>query len=379
MKKSGVIISLMLLTLLLAACGSGQPAATPDAAATLPPVKDTAAVSSEGKLEPLQFANLGFAAGGEVAEVLVKEGDPVKTGDVIARLRTDAQQNAIAQAEAGVAVAKANEAKYVEQLPQQIDAAEAEVQSAQAQVASASAKYNNQAEVAAAKAALAQAKVDQKAAEDAYQRVIDKQLFGPTEEQSRLALETAKRGTEAAQLRLDQLTGDRANAAGLTAASARLKAAEANLEQLKAEANGQPNPTYAAAIAQAEAALKSAQARLIDAELKAPFDGTIAQVNVKVGEMAAPGTPVVVLADLSGWQIETDDLTEIKVPTVGVGQAVTVKADALPDVELKGEVATIGALFQEKSGDVVYPVKVKLLDNDPRLRWGMTVNVTFGK
>jgi HlyD family secretion protein len=379
MKKSGVIISLMLLTLLLAACGSGQPAATPDAAATLPPVKDTAAVSSEGKLEPLQFANLGFAAGGEVAEVLVKEGDPVKTGDVIARLRTDAQQNAIAQAEAGVAVAKANEAKYVEQLPQQIDAAEAEVQSAQAQVASASAKYNNQAEVAAAKAALAQAKVDQKAAEDAYQRVIDKQLFGPTEEQSRLALETAKRGTEAAQLRLDQLTGDRANAAGLTAASARLKAAEANLEQLKAEANGQPNPTYAAAIAQAEAALKSAQARLIDAELKAPFDGTIAQVNVKVGEMAAPGTPVVVLADLSGWQIETDDLTEIKVPTVGVGQAVTVKADALPDVELKGEVATIGALFQEKSGDVVYPVKVKLLDNDPRLRWGMTVNVTFEK
>jgi hypothetical protein len=32
---------------------------------------------------------------------------------------------------------------------------------------------------------------------------------------------------------------------------------------------------------------------------------------------------------------------------------------------------------QVKSGDVVYPVKSKVLDNDPRLRWGMTAAVTF--
>ena len=42
------------------------------------------------------------------------------------------------------------------------------------------------------------------------------------------------------------------------------------------------------------------------------------------------------LADLSGWQIETDDVTEIKVPTLKVGQGVTIEFDALPDVELKG-------------------------------------------
>ena len=83
------------------------------------------------------------------------------------------------------------------------------------------------------------------------------------------------------------------------------------------------------------------------------------------------------LADLSGWQIETDDVTEIKVPSIKVGQAVTVKFDALPDVTLKGEVESISSVSQVKSGDVVYPVKIKVLENDPRLRWGMTAAVTF--
>ena len=36
-------------------------------------------------------------------------------------------------------------------------------------------------------------------------------------------------------------------------------------------------------------------------------------------------------------------------------------------------------MSQERSGDVVYPVKIKLLDSHPALRWGMTVAVTFEK
>ncbi len=84
-----------------------------------------------------------------------------------------------------------------------------------------------------------------------------------------------------------------------------------------------------------------------------------------------------VLADLSGWQIETDDVTEIKVPALKVGQGVTIKFDALPDVTLAGRIDSISPVSQVKSGDVVYPVKIKVLDNDPRLRWGMTAAVTF--
>ena len=43
---------------------------------------------------------------------------------------------------------------------------------------------------------------------------------------------------------------------------------------------------------------------------------------MKAGETAAPGVPVVMLADLSNWLVETDDLTEIKVPNIKEGQAV---------------------------------------------------------
>jgi len=42
-------------------------------------------------------------------------------------------------------------------------------------------------------------------------------------------------------------------------------------------------------------------------------------------------------------------------------------------------VESIGALFEERSGDVTYPVKIRLLEADSRLRWGMTVAVTFEK
>ena len=381
-KKNAMIVSLLLLATLIAACGGGPISVTPTPAATaFPPLKANDASGTTGKLQPVQSANLSFATGGEVAEVLVKEGDVVKANDVIARLSADAQQAAVARAEAGVAAATANQASYREQLPQQIAAAEAEVQSAQAQIAAASAKQNDPAAIAAAEAALSQAKVSQRAAEDAYQKVLDKKLYGPTEEQARLVVENAKRATQAAQLRRDQLAAgslnDRANKADLAAANARLQAAQTNLDELNAEASSKPNPTYASAVQQAEAVLQSARIRLGETELRAPFGGTIAQLTIEVSETVGPGSPIGVLADFSSWQVETDDLTEVKVPTIKIGQNVTVQLDALPELSLKGEVQSIGQLYQEKSGEVVYPVKINLMDTDPRLRWGMTAKINF--
>src|SRR3990172_3927032 len=96
MKKLSLII--LLSSLLLSACGGSAPA-TP--APTLPPVAAEAAIGAEGQIVPLESVNLSFGIGGEVSEVLVKEGDAVKAGDVIARLRADSPQAAVAQAEAG--------------------------------------------------------------------------------------------------------------------------------------------------------------------------------------------------------------------------------------------------------------------------------------
>ena len=130
-------------------------------------------------------------------------------------------------------------------------------------------------------------------------------------------------------------------------------------------------------LAQATAAVAAAEANLADNELRAPIAGAVVRMALKVGEFVQPGLPLVTLAQPNEWEVLTDNLTEIEVPQVSVGQAVTIVPDALPDVKLNGKVTEIAQLFEEKRGDITYTVKVALGDNDPRLLWGMTVLVTF--
>ena len=56
---------------------------------------------------------------------------------------------------------------------------------------------------------------------------------------------------------------------------------------------------------------------------------------------------------------------------------VVVRLDALPGVELKGTILSIGQTYQENQGDIVYEVTIQLKDTHPAIRWGMTANVTF--
>ena len=129
--------------------------------------------------------------------------------------------------------------------------------------------------------------------------------------------------------------------------------------------------------ANAQAAYKAAQAALDDGELRAPWNGTIANLDLMVGEQVSAGVPVVTLADFTSWLVETDNLTEIEVPDVKVGQSVLITPDALPDLELEGEVESIGNLYVEKRGDITYTVKIRLIETDMGLRWGMTVVTVF--
>jgi multidrug resistance efflux pump len=127
----------------------------------------------------------------------------------------------------------------------------------------------------------------------------------------------------------------------------------------------------------AEAGLTAAQEALQQAGLVAPRAGKVAEVNVKPGEWLQAGQAAVVLVDPEAWVVETDDLTELDAPQVQVGQPVKVRVEALPDLELSGRVQSIQPLYEEKRGDVTYTARIALDQSDPRLRWGMTVEVTF--
>ena len=61
------------------------------------------------------------------------------------------------------------------------------------------------------------------------------------------------------------------------------------------------------------------------------------------------------------------------------GQFVNITLDALPGVELVGNVLSISQNFSENQGDIVYEVTVLLTDQNPAMRWGMTAVVKFAK
>lgn len=187
-------------------------------------------------------------------------------------------------------------------------------------------------------------------------------------------LAAARARVAQAQANRSQLQGEQ-RAGSLEAAQAAIANAEANLAVVTAD----PRSTdLAVAQAQTQAAAVSvdqAKLALDKATLKAPIAGTIADLDLEIGELADPSHTVLIVADLSQMELETDDLTELQVVNIDVGDPVTITVEALPGVELRGRVARIKALGEEKEGDVTYTVTIVPEQQDPRLRWNMTVTV----
>jgi len=127
----------------------------------------------------------------------------------------------------------------------------------------------------------------------------------------------------------------------------------------------------------AEAQAAAAESNLSNFILTAPFDGVVAEAAVEVGEQVGAESRAVSVADNSSWIIETTDITELEVVDIAVGQKVTFTADALSDVTMNGVVTEISQSSFTQGGDVIYTVRIQADEVDPRVKWGMTVEVTF--
>ena len=126
-----------------------------------------------------------------------------------------------------------------------------------------------------------------------------------------------------------------------------------------------------------EARFNAAQAQVGAFAVLAPFDGIVMDVNVAVGEQVGPEMWAVKVADTSAWYVETSDLTELEVVKIAVGLKVSILPDALSDVQMTGVVESISQAFTMQGGDILYKVKIKVDEIDPRVLWGMTVEITF--
>jgi HlyD family secretion protein len=189
-------------------------------------------------------------------------------------------------------------------------------------------------------------------------------------------LAAARAQVASSRANLDKLGGEQRSGA-LAAAQATMEEAQANLNRLRVGAPERDLAVASAEVQRAKATLRLAQVALDETELRAPFSGVVAMLDLKTGEYVAPGTPSIHLADLATWQIETTDLTELDVVRVSVGSPVTITFDAIPGLELSGTVSRVRPFGENKQGDITYVVTIRPDRQDERLRWNMTSAVSI--
>ena len=159
-------------------------------------------------------------------------------------------------------------------------------------------------------------------------------------------------------------------------AEANLAVAQVQVDYLKRVGTDELHLETAQAEAdRAQALLDSAKTTLLtQSTLLAPFDGTVASVDISPAETVVPGQVVIVLGDLSEYQIETTDLSERDVPKVQIGQSASIFIEALAR-DVTGKVFEIGRLSSTLGGDVVYKVTIQLDEQPQGLLWGMSADV----
>lgn len=127
-------------------------------------------------------------------------------------------------------------------------------------------------------------------------------------------------------------------------------------------------------IKQAQLALQSARLSLENAVLDAPFAGTVAEVDYRVGEQVAPGLPALVLIDDAAFHVDVM-VDEIDVARVKEGQLAFLQLDAWPDAQVSGHITRIAPDGISIAGVVSYQVRVKIDATDVPIRDGMTSTV----
>jgi len=135
-------------------------------------------------------------------------------------------------------------------------------------------------------------------------------------------------------------------------------------------------------MAEAEAALQSAQEDLAKTVLEAPIDGIVSQLFAKQGEVVVtgtmnnPGTRVMVISDLSKMQVRCR-VDETDAPLVSPDQSARLFLQSDTQRPIAGHVFRVGSKGTKPAGrDVVTFETLVIVDgDDPRVKPGMTTNV----
>ena len=282
---------------------------------------------------------------GNVAQVLVNDNQQVKAGEVLVRIDPRDYQARVDQARAALAAAEAQARGAAAGVPLTSDTTASGVSSADAQLAVAEAdlaKYKATAQQSGdAELAYARANVD--SAKATYDRAqADLARMKPLVEKAEIsqqqfdsyiaAARVADSQWQAAQQRLradqDEAASDRA-----AVVSAQAKIAEARAIVMQSRANRKQvaisaaqSSSAVAAVAQARANLETAELQLSYATITAPVDGVVTKKTVQLGEIVQPGQSFMTLVPLQDIWV-TANFKETQLRDVRSGQKVDVDVD----------------------------------------------------
>ncbi|BDG04513.1 HlyD family secretion protein [Anaeromyxobacter oryzae] len=296
--------------------------------------------------------DLSSRVGARIVEVKVREGDAVKTGDLLVRLDCADPEAALAEAEARLAAARA-----------------------QAVAAGAQIKASERSRVAAT------------AAEDAA-RAQAAALGAQAAAAERQARRLAALPADVAAASIDQTEASAAGLAHQTSAAkaqAAASAAQVRAAEVGIHAAGAQADAALAQVRAAEASVSRARILAGECEVRAPRAAEVSTLPHEAGELVQPGATLARLVDLSEVKA-TFYLPNAEVGAVKPGARAVVVADAWPREEFEGIVRTVSfeAEFTPRNiqtrtdrDRLVYPVEVTVRNRDQKLRQGMPVQVTI--
>ena len=282
-------------------------------------------------------AELSFKLPGRVVARLVDEGEPIRTGQVVARLESA-------------------------DLQQEVAARRAEVEAAQAALRELLAGSRKE-EIAQAEAALARVAAE----EERLRKDLVRQ-----EELYRQEI-IASRDIDAARSATD-------------AARAAVREARERLQLVRVGPRPETIDQGRARLKDTEALLALAETRLDYTTLFSPQDGVVLAKNVEPGEQVAAGTPVVTVGDLVHAWVRAY-IPETELGKVKLGQEARIFSDTYPGTVYPGRVSFIApeAEFtpknvqtQKERVKLVYRIKIDVPNPKQELKPGMPVDAEIG-
>ncbi|MDM8531251.1 HlyD family efflux transporter periplasmic adaptor subunit [Anaerolineales bacterium HSG25] len=339
-------------------------------------------VNASGKIEHQSEVALNFEISGVIEKVLVKRGQHVQAGDVLAQLDTEDLELAIVRAEIQLAQSEADLQKLFEPTSaERLAASQAKVQSVKARLAELENDPDREDELTKTAAALSLKQVTLQKAQWDYDKVAYRGDTGArsqadTLQSETLAYEQALADYNIAMRNLDVSDGD------LTDARYSVLQAQADLAALLEGPSASDVANKQAAIQLAELNLTESKNDVEQATLVAPNGGVVLDVTVELGErvLQSSDTAAFLLADTSAYLL-TVEVDEIDIGRIRPGQMVVINLDAFSDYEFSGQVIDIAPRPINSNNDsvVMYEVIIEVdhQSDSPQLLSGMTAYATI--